>query len=93
MTAVCSMGSRHKIFLGEYPFCDLPFAVWEGQHFTDFRQAKYYASLPEAQKDIDRRMDVQRQRYVKKISRNVEEQDRLQIKDIAVTEPFLDSKQ
>ena len=82
------MGGRYKFFMGEYPFCELPFAVWEGQHFTDFRQAKYYASLPEAQEDIDRRMDVQRQRYVKKISRNVEEQDRLKIKTDSVDEPF-----
>lgn len=80
LSAVSSVGGIRKFFLAEYPYCELPFAVWEGQHFDDFILPKYFKSLADAQEEIDRRMDELRQKHLKKYARELEENDRIIIK-------------
>ncbi|WP_099203966.1 hypothetical protein [Scatolibacter rhodanostii] len=88
VTVVRSMGRNQKFFMGEYPFCEQPYAVWEGQHFLDFRYAKFFETMTEALEDLDKRMEVPRKRYLQKTTRTLEENDRLNIQIISSEDPY-----
>lgn len=84
LSAVSSVGGIHKFFLAEYPYGDLPYAVWEGRRFHDFRLPKFFESLTDAQEEIDYRMDELRQKHLRRFVRNMDESDRLSIKTLPI---------
>lgn len=88
VTTVRSIGRHQKFFMGEYPFCEQPYAVWEGQHFSDFRHAKFFTDIANALEDLDNRMTAPRQNYIKRISRQVEDNDILKVKIFTGEDPY-----
>lgn len=88
LSAVHSMGSGKKFFLAEYPFCDYPYAVWEGITFFDHIRRRMFKSLAEAMEDIDSRMLAARTKAASRYSHKALPEDNIHIKIIPGCDPY-----